>query len=383
MKIAYTSYWNSQNVQSWSGIVFFMAKALSEQGIEIEYIDNLHSFKHDIFKVKSLFYKRILAKNYRRFRELRIVKDIAKKISHKLKHSDASIVLSPGSLEIALLETNKPIVFWSDATFAGLLDFYPEYINLDKKTIAHGNFLEQSAFDRASLIIFSSDWAAQTAIDNYNIDIDKIKVIPFGANIIEEVNTDIIKKYIKMRFENKIKLLFIGVNWQKKGGDYIYQATKELKKRGLDVQLDIVGCEPEINETLPDYIISHGFLNKNNPEDWKKFKNLFLNAFFFVLPTQAEAYGLVFCEANSFGIPTIGSNIGGVSTIIKNNVNGFLINPKNAKNEIVDIVLKYSMNKTEYENLALQSYAEYKERLNWQVAGKKLKSLLTNNFYNK
>jgi glycosyltransferase involved in cell wall biosynthesis len=376
VKIAYTTYWNAADVTSWSGTVHFIAKAIEKQNIEIEYIDNLHSFKHDIYKIKAFYYKKILHSNYQRFREPRIIKDIAKRISAKLKNSNADLILSPGSLETSLLDTEKPIVIWTDATFAGLLNFYPEYTNLDKKTIENGHYLEQSAFDRSSLIIFSSDWAAETALKYYDVKPEKIAVIPFGANVIEEIDENTIRESINDKLRDKISILFVGVRWHQKGGDIVYEVVRQLRAKGLDIQLDIVGCQPETDEPLPDYVIPHGFLNKNNSEQWEKLKALFLNASFFVMPTKAEAYGLVFCEANAFGVPAIGTNIGGVPTIIKNNINGVLVNPQNAKEEITEIILHYSKDKQSYKDLSLNSYSEYRRRLNWQVAGTRFKNLL-------
>lgn len=64
-----------------------------------------------------------------------------------------------------------------------MVDFYPNYTNLSASTIVNGNKLEQLALDRCSLAVYSSEWAAESAIRNYNVHPDKVKVIPFGANL--------------------------------------------------------------------------------------------------------------------------------------------------------------------------------------------------------
>lgn len=97
--------------------------------------------------------------------------------------ANVDVVFSPGTIPIAHLKTNYPIVFWADATFAGMIDFYPSFSNLCSRSIRDGNRMEQAALSKCSLAIYSSEWAAKTALDNYDVNPQKVKVVPFGANI--------------------------------------------------------------------------------------------------------------------------------------------------------------------------------------------------------
>ena len=54
-----------------------------------------------------------------------------------------------------------------------------------------------------------------------------------------------------------------------------------------------------------------------------KLEQHFATADFFVLPTRFEAYGIVFCEAAAYGVPSLGSRTGGVPTIIDEGVTGY------------------------------------------------------------
>jgi phosphohistidine phosphatase SixA len=54
-------------------------------------------------------------------------------------------------------------------------------------------------------------------------------------------------------------------------------------------------------------------------------------------PSLNEAFGLVFIEAMSMGIPSIGAKSGGITEIIKNKKTGFLINPRDS-NELAKII---------------------------------------------
>jgi glycosyltransferase involved in cell wall biosynthesis len=84
----------------------------------------------------------------------------------------------------------------------------------------------------------------------------------------------------------------------------------------------------------------------------------------------------VFCEANSFGVPCISSRAGGIPTIIRPNINGNLFDLDADISEYCDYIHNLFANYVNYKDLALSSFHEYESRLNWDVAGQKVKSLL-------
>lgn len=376
MKIAYTTYWKASEVKHWSGSVYYMAEALKNQGIILENIENLHSFSDDFFKIKSLYYRMILKKNYQRFREPRIIKKVAKKIEKRIEFSDADAIFSSGSLEISLLESKKPIIFWSDAVFAGILDYHLDYCNLNSKNIQMGNKLEQLALDNSELVIFASDWAANTAIENYSVDSSKIKVVPFGANLDYIPDMTLIKQKIESRNQKILKILFIGVQWYAKGGDILLKIIEIINRNGIKTEVNIVGTLPPANFKGLDNVNIHGFISKSTLEGRTKIEDLYYNSDIFILPTRAESYGIVFCEANAYGLPVIAPNIGGIPTIIKNGVNGYLASEDNLINNMADKAIELFENKKLYKEMALNAYNEYITRLNWDVSGKKVKQLL-------
>ncbi|TAL67073.1 MAG: glycosyltransferase [Bacteroidetes bacterium] len=375
MKIGYTTYFDAKDIGAWSGTIYHIGKNFEKQGFEVEYIDKLKKFSHYLFRYKSLYYK-LINKQYHRIREPFINKNIARQIEKKIKIINPDIIFSADALPVSCLECKQPIVFWSDATFAGMLNFYYCYFNLNKKTIENGMMLEQSAYDRAKLILFSSDWAAQTAIDNFKVDKNKIHVVPFGANIETEFTYEEMKSIILSRNNNIIKILFVGVDWIRKGGDILIQVVRELIKLGFKIELNIIGTNPELREEDYKFTNVHGFLRKWVPEENKKIIDLFKNSHIFIMPTRAEAYGIVFCEANAFGLPVIGPDTGGVPTIIKDGINGYLINHEKPVESIVKLFSSIFSDSKKYTELSLSSFNEYQKRLNWKASILKVRELL-------
>ncbi len=149
-------------------------------------------------------------------------------------------------------------------------------------------------------------------------------------------------------------------------------AVQNLKSRGWDVALTIVGCNPDLN--LPGVEIIP-FLSKNDPVQAKRLNDLFLQADFFILPTTAECFGLVFAEASAMGTPVLARNTGGVSGVVKEGANGFLL-PESAKGEAYAAKIIEVLNGEKYNSLRQSSRALYESSLNWNAWGEKVANVI-------
>lgn len=374
MKIAYVTTYNASDVHHWSGSGYYIAQSLVAADLELEYIGNLNEKFSLLWKAKTLFYRQLLSKRYLRDREPYLLKSYAKQVGNVLKSSRADIVFSPGSIPIAYLKTDKPIVYWADATFAGMIGFYPEFSNLCKETIENGNRMEQEALSKCSYAIYASEWAAKTAVNYYSVDAKKIKVVPFGANINCSRTISDIEKIVRNRDAKKIRLLFCGVDWHRKGGDIVLKTAKMLFAEGVDIELDVVGCRPP--GLVPDFVKVHGFVSKKTAEGRRLLDNLFSDAHFLILPSQAECYGVVFAEASSFGLPSIATDVGGIPTVVKNGINGQLFSIEDSADKYCSYIKDVMSSRNQYRDLALSSFKEYENRLNWSVAGRTVRELI-------
>ncbi len=376
MNIAYVTTYNALDIHNWSGLGYTIAKALEEQGNSIDYIGNLKKKASPILLAKSKLYKKVTGKSLDIDRHPQVVKGYSDQITPLLT-SRNDIVFSPGTVPIALLKTKSPKVFYTDATFAGILNFYDKFQQLSKQAIDNGNYIEQLALDSSSLAIYSSDWAAQTAIDHYNADPSKIKVVPFGANIQTSRNLQTIKSIVRARSTKECHLLFLGVDWERKGGDVAIVVTRLLNEAGLKTTLHVAGVKNLPGSSMPDFVVDHGFISKATAEGRTKLDQLFAQSHFLILPTKADCTPVVFSEANSFGLPCITTDVGGINTTISDNINGKTFSLASSETEYADYIHRTFSDTVAYNQLALSSFNEYESRLNWAVTGKKLTKLLS------
>ena len=374
MRIAYVTIFDPSDIHAWSGLGVHILRSLRSSGLQTETIGKLRYQFDFIYKIKEVLYPRLLSKTYLMLWDPILLKVFARQVERALAATDYDMVFSIWTNPIAYLRTEKPIAFWGDGTFAGRMDFDPRYCNLCAETITSANRAEDLALGSCRLAIYSSEWAANTAIDNYGVDPAKVRVVPFGANINCSRTMQDIERIIQNKNSEVCRLLFVGVNWFQKGGDIALDAAKTLNERGVPTELHIVGCNPPGD--LPGFVKPHGFVSKASEEGRRLLDDLYSQSHFLVLPTRADCTPVVFSEACSFGLPILTSNVGGIPTIVRDGKNGFVFPLDEDAKTYSETIRRLWSSKQEYAQLSLSSFQEYAERLNWGTSGRTVSALL-------
>jgi glycosyltransferase involved in cell wall biosynthesis len=127
--------------------------------------------------------------------------------------------------------------------------------------------------------------------------------------------------------EEKI-ILFAGHPFKLKGVDILIKAFKKIAPRYPEWKLKILGWYPnpkELNETIAE----HPQIYHHKPVPYAAMPEHIGSCAVFVLPSRSEAMGRVLVEAMAAGKPRIGSNVGGIPTVINNGVDGLLFQSEN------------------------------------------------------
>ncbi len=377
MKIAYITRSKYSNKDSYSGTDFFIGKHLRLAGFDVEYIDQIPTYPKFFCKIFGYINKLIYKKDFICDYNVFVCKFIAFIITRKIS-KDTDVILATNSILLSYIKTTKTKVFWTDATFAGLVNFYPDFSNLSNFSLLNGNKVENKALNNVDIAVYSSDWAAETAIKNYNFDTKKIRVIPYGCNL--DISSLESRCQLNINKQFKVcKLLFVGKEWDRKGGEKVIEVAKALLKLGVPVELRTLGTKPLYDDTSrPFFIKEKGFISKNIENGQDLIDDLYKQAHFLIILPKAECAAMVFAEANSFGLPVISSNVGGISTVVKNNINGKLFELSTSPIIIAQNIKYLFENKQEYYKLSKSSYKYFLSNLNWDVAVSNLKKVITN-----
>lgn len=363
MKIAYLFHFDAADPAVQSGHPASILHGLERNGAQIQPVFPL-STRASSAITKKLYY-RMGGRYYRADREPEYLEAAADEFDRRTAGKEFDFVFSPGSEMISRLRTKRPLTFCADATFANMVNYYWDFSRLSADYIRKGHEQESAALARASLAVYPSSWAAQSAIRDYGTDPAKVAIIPFGANLGRENTWEQVQAWIKLRPRDRLRLLFVGRHWERKGGDLVVDTAYCLAKLGHRVIVDIVGCEiPARHQNLP-WLRGHGLLRANVPAQMAKLNTLFAGAHYVFVPSRAEAYGMTFAEASAYGVPSIATATGGISGVVENNYNGFLLPFEADAPAYADTIAGSFENKDRYERFCTQAYERFRSRLNW------------------
>jgi len=258
-----------------------------------------------------------------------LLRDYAAKADAAVRKIKPDLVFSPGTNVVAYSEFLRPTIFWSDAPFASLMDYYPwpQYQRLAEWSRRQGLEADTRALRYSVAGIFRSHWARDCAIQAHQGDPSKIHVVPLPGNLTRQWSLAEVNGGVKARLQSPWKILFSGVDWERKGGDRAVAIINELVRLGQPCELKVAGVIPPAKALaaahFPVYVL--GKQNLNDEKAREVLADLMQESTFLLVPAVADAMALVFCEALSAGLPPVGTAIGGTFDVISDRKTGLLI----------------------------------------------------------
>jgi glycosyltransferase involved in cell wall biosynthesis len=377
MRIAFlaSEFLDPDTPRSWSGLPFFMRQAIESAGIETVTLSPVDTRQAERL-VRFLYWRWMRRRRYLKYCDHALLQSHARQYERGLAGIDVDAVFSPSTWALAYLKTDLPTVLWTDACFAGVLDFYHSFTHVAPPSVSAGHVIEQLALDRCARALYSTEWAAETAQRFYLIPDHKIRIVPFGGNLLEPPALHEAVAIVKQRPVSPCRLLLVGVDWHRKGVDIAVDTVKALSAAGLDCRLTIVGCSPPAGRSLPACVEVIPFISKVTIEDRRRLNELYARSHFFIMPTRAEAFGIVFAEASTFGVPCLATAVGGLPSVIKDGVNGHLFPLDATGEDYADWILNLIKNPARYLELASRAAEHAAAHLTWKTAGQRAGAIL-------
>ncbi len=375
IKIAFLTANDARDRRSYSSTHYYMGQALLHNGFDITFIGPLKPWEEFIGRAINKVSEKLFSKKFRYLHTPYLAKRYAQMANQKMKGNEFDFIFAPAaSKEIAFLKTTIPIIYTSDTTWNLLNNYYSKFSNILGTSIRQGHSIEKRAIQNASLLPFPTQWVANSAIKDYGGDASKFSIIPWGANMDNIPSREVVLARHKSA---ECRLFFPGVHWQRKGGEIAFETMLELEKLGIKAHLTVCGCVPPANFTHPRLEVIP-YLNKQDETQRKRLEQLYLTSDFLLLPCRAECYGIVFCEAASYGLPVIATNTGGIPEIVMEGITGELL-PLEARGKQFAKVIKELYNEdTRYIAMVKASRNRFEEVLNWDAWAKQLQLTINN-----
>jgi glycosyltransferase involved in cell wall biosynthesis len=288
------------------------------------------------------------------------------------------VILCESSTLAACCPRNGPPVYvWTDAEIQSYVDTYwPDSRRARIANLDQAVDQEQRALDRMTNMLCASLWTMEEVSRRYRLSgPGHLVLAPFFDNLPHPPSREDAIAMANQRPEDVLRLLFIGVDWQRKGGPRVLDLVQAIRARGVNTELTIIGARPFESGDTPPGVRQLGFLDKTDPDQAKQFSELLQQSHFLILLSRAEAMGIALIEALAYAAPCIGANSGGIPTIVADGDNGIL-DPGGGIERLANQVLEVFGSKPAYLEMARHARASYDERFSRSVRLEQLETVL-------
>jgi glycosyltransferase involved in cell wall biosynthesis len=168
--------------------------------------------------------------------------------------------------------------------------------------------MERELYAHADCNFVSSGFAATSLREDYGVSADRVEVVFSGCNTAAAEPLERSGRVI----------LFVGVDWERKGGPELVTAFREVRAAMPDAELWIVGCAPTLAES------GVRVFGRIPPE---QVADCYRRADVFCLPSRMDPSASVLAEAASHALPVIATAVGGNPERVIEGETGFLCEP--------------------------------------------------------
>lgn len=376
LKVAYVQYRDADDIRNWSGTLYFSKQAIERH---VGQVVDLSPAPVSLlpFRAARRAILELSGKQYSYDHDPLLARYYGWYFGRAIAREKPDLIFSPaGSPCLAYLKTEVPIVYFTDGPWRVIHNYNPAYSNVLGWSARSAEELERRTLRRAEVTLVSSRWAAESAVRDYGADPARVHDVSIGANLLDPPAR---QEVLPRRLDSRVRLLMVGVIWESKGGQIAYEALLRLLELGYDAELTVVGCTAPPGVEHPRLRVIP-FLNKQVPEERARFEQLWTEADFFVLPTRADAAGVVFCEASAHAIPSISTRTGGVPSIVAEGKNGFTLPYEARGDEYARVIAQLADHPERYHRLCETSREEFERRLNWDVWGERVACIVADTF---
>lgn len=174
---------------------------------------------------------------------------------------------------------------------------------------------------------------------------------------IREIFYDNKQRWVFSSNTKKLKLITVGCSTLYKGIDLMLKTAAILKENNMEFEWNVIGNMPNEFRILAEYKENKKFKDLNinllGVKQAVELKETLLSSTMYIHTSYIDNSPNAICEAQLLGLPIISTNVGGISSLITDNIDGILV-PANdpyrmAYNIIklsknVDLLIKFSKN---------------------------------------
>jgi glycosyltransferase involved in cell wall biosynthesis len=208
-----------------------------------------------------------------------------------------------------------PTYCYFDATAAQVGEAHAwDFGHFSSRKIAGIVRRQQAIFEMCRGIFPRTRWAATSVHEDFGVPWEKICVAGAGPN-------DLPAPLPHGPYDRK-NILFVGAEFERKGGPLILAAFQRLRQAIPDATLTIVGCTPSLDVPGVEVV---GHVSKHTPEGLRRMQEYYARASVFCIMSSFEPFGIVILEASISGVPCVAPRRFAFSETVRDGETGRLV----------------------------------------------------------
>lgn len=270
------------------------------------------------------------------------------KVGRRLRKVDVDAVIGVADIETI---ADVPTFLFQDANFSVIqahhdvvAEHAPALIKFPPGRLEDLIAEQRAAYASAAGVLSFSQWFADWLVEHDGVARERVHVVGGGLHDLPA------KRDLQARGAAGTKVLFIGRDFHRKGGDLVVSAIQELRRSGSgDFRLTVVGpTKWPLPTPIPEWVDFLGEVPASGV------RRLWANHDIFALPTWYEPYGLVFLEARAAGVPSLGRDAYCMPELVPSSA-GRLIPPAGALDDIAEGILAISQDHDLFASVSAES----------------------------
>ena len=233
--------------------------------------------------------------------------------------------------------------------------------NVSHKVIKIRKVKQKEYYANCSGIFVMGEWLKNYLVNEMGISEKKVHCVGAGYDVD-------IKRYDPSKRQGN-KILFVGVDFERKAGPLVVDAFRILKKKYQNnAELYIVGPQNLNIKEDCEGIHFIGNVSGNKIPDYYNLCDVFC------MPSYLEPFGKVYVEALAYGMPVIARNTFAASDFIIDGKNGFMIEKDDA--EILAEKMYNSLHDDKIREYINKDMFRIRDYYSWEAVAVRIKEVI-------
>jgi glycosyltransferase involved in cell wall biosynthesis len=208
---------------------------------------------------------------------------------------------------------------------------------------------ERRLYGHVDLILCMSEWLRRSFIEDFDQAPEKVVTVGAGANVP-------VPERLPERPEGPPRVLFVGKQFERKGGPSVVRAFHALRRRHAEAELAIVG---PTGLTIDEPGVR--MLGRVEPETMSR---LYREATMFTMPSVYEPFGIAVLEAMANGLPCIVSDSCALPEIVEDGRSG-LVARRGDPEALAERMLALAADPARARAMGEAGHGRVRARFNW------------------